>query len=73
MKHLANQQEMLLASNKSLAEFNLGLEPKLSQVFDHSLYCVQYFPGISDYLPSLSISRVLTSIFFTKDLRVAKP
>ncbi|KAK4319567.1 hypothetical protein Pmani_009507 [Petrolisthes manimaculis] len=31
MKHLANQQEMLLASNKSLAEFNLGLEPKLSQ------------------------------------------
>ncbi|MPC14403.1 hypothetical protein E2C01_007167 [Portunus trituberculatus] len=31
MKNLANEQEMLLAANKSLAEFNLSLEPKLSQ------------------------------------------
>ncbi|KAG0722276.1 hypothetical protein GWK47_044787 [Chionoecetes opilio] len=32
MKNLANEQEILLAANKSLAEFNLSLEPKLSQV-----------------------------------------
>lgn len=31
MKNLANEQEILLAANKSLAEFNLSLEPKLSQ------------------------------------------
>ncbi|XP_047471930.1 vacuolar protein sorting-associated protein 37B-like isoform X1 [Penaeus chinensis] len=31
MKNLASEQEMLLAANKSLAEFNLSLEPKLSQ------------------------------------------
>ncbi|XP_071527589.1 vacuolar protein sorting-associated protein 37B-like [Panulirus ornatus] len=31
MKNLAGEQEMLLAANKSLAEFNLSLEPKLSQ------------------------------------------
>ncbi|CAL4078386.1 unnamed protein product, partial [Meganyctiphanes norvegica] len=31
MKNLVSEQEMLLAANKSLAEFNLSLEPKLSQ------------------------------------------
>jgi len=31
MKNLVSEQEMLLASNKSLAEFNLSLEPKLSE------------------------------------------
>ncbi|XP_042225542.1 vacuolar protein sorting-associated protein 37B-like isoform X2 [Homarus americanus] len=31
MKNIASEQEMLLAANKSLAEFNLSLEPKLSQ------------------------------------------
>lgn len=38
MKSLVTEKEMLLAQNKSLAEYNLGQEPKLRQAKEKLLH-----------------------------------
>lgn len=71
MKNLANEQEMLLAANKSLAEFNLSLEPKLSQAKQTIISKYQEAAQLSEEVNTLKEEVDSSSGQYTADTIVA--
>ncbi|XP_076041548.1 vacuolar protein sorting 37B [Oratosquilla oratoria] len=67
MKNLASEQEMLLAANKSLAEYNLGQEPKLSQAKQKLITSYEEAAQLSDELGSMKAEIDSASGQYTAD------